>query len=141
MTDGGSPVVAGSRQQQAGDELAGRGGVHRHLAPGEVTPAVHGQRHPVAVDGRAQGPQRVQQRGERTLPHARVAVENHVTVRQRGQRGGEPGDGTGVAAVDPGGRGRLQRTAAMDQPVIMIVDNGHAELAEGSGHEQGVPGP
>ncbi len=106
MADGHTMIVAGCREQQPGHKLAGRGRVHRHLASGKASASVDGQRHPVAVDARAEGPQRVKQRAERTFTHVRVAVEYQVAVGKRGQRRGEPGDGAGVATVDQSALGR-----------------------------------
>ncbi len=99
---------------------------------------MHGQWHPVAVDACAQGPQRIQERVERAFTHSWVTIEHQVTVGQRGQRRGEPGDGTGVAAVDQSTRGSPQRELAVDDPVAAIVDHGDPERAQRGGHEQGV---
>ncbi len=138
MPDGHSMIISGCREQEPGHELAGRGRVHRHLTPGEAPAAMHGQWHPVAVDACAQGPQCIQERVERTFTHARVAIEHQVTVGQCGQRRGEPGDRTGVAAVDQSTRGSPQREFTVDDPVAAVVEHGDPERAQRGGHEQRV---
>ena len=98
-------VVASSAEQQGTHELAGGARVDLDGAAPDVACAAYdeGQRaSAVVVDADVELAQGVENRAHGTLPRIGIAVERHVAVGQRGDRGDEAHDGPGEPAVDGG---------------------------------------
>ena len=113
--DGAAPVVddqpgveAGGRQQEAGDELAGAGGVDGGLAPGPRAGAADRDGQRVALDLDPRLAQAVEEGGDGSHFGLPVAGERGDAVGQGGQGRDEAHDGPGQADVhraggEPGG--------------------------------------
>ena len=102
VDDADALVVARRRQQQPGDELAGRAGVQadgcRRAPPRDRAPPAES----TSPSRRRPAPERLHQRAQRPFPHPRVPVEDDIPAGQRRDRRQEAGHRARVAAVDSG---------------------------------------
>ena len=135
---------ASAGQEQAGDELARRGGIDLDLSARDGARGVQAEREfspAVVADIHPKGTQRIDRGAHRALAGRFVTVESDRTERERGDRREETHDSAGQAAVDGGASGEL---AGGDQQVgskgrdSWHFDDARAECPKRLDHEGGV---
>src|SRR6218665_475442 len=100
----------GSREQHAGDELAGAGGIHLDRSSGERAATVHGEGEvaaPVIGDIGTDRAQRLQEGSHRAAAGGGVTVKRGGSQCEGSDRGKKSHDGAGEAALDGGGSGEF----------------------------------